>query len=375
MDATYATRSTGMIKIKNIAIVVNHLAIGGAQKSAARLSLILGDLGHKVTFIALYNNIDFKFNGEFIALSRDNENIFLRGFKQFIRFRKIVKQREFDLIIDFRGKYSFYKEFLICNLIYRNPNKIVFTVRESKLDNYFAKPYFLFKHFYKKLFRIITVFDQITEDVIQKYGLTNVSTINNGYDLESLKELSRVVISDYGVFIVAVGRFVKIKQFEELIDTYLKTDLPNNGIKLLLLGDGELKDEILKKIEVLNIDDKVILIPFQKNPYKFLSKAEFLVLCSKREGFPNVLIESLACGTPVISFDCQTGPRQIIRHEENGLLVRNQDFEALKVSMDKMISDKVLLQKCKENSMSSIKEYSFNNIQNYWMKLISELDY
>ena len=112
---------------------------------------------------------------------------------------------------------------------------------------------------------------------------------------------------------------------------------------------------------------------FVPNPYAYFNKAEFLVVTSRLEGFPMVLIESLACETPVISYDCPTGPREIIQHEKNGLLVKANDKYQMTKSMNRMVEDKGLYNKLSANAKNSVAHLSMDKIAAEWQSLIEEI--
>ena len=108
------------------------------------------------------------------------------------------------------------------------------------------------------------------------------------------------------------------------------------------------------KIKSKNLKDFVQLLPFQKDIVPYIQNAKATVLTSHFEGFPMSLVESLAVGTPVISVDCETGPREIVKNNVNGLLVENHNPKALAEAMSLMIEDKNLYQNCKNNAKKSV---------------------
>ena len=112
---------------------------------------------------------------------------------------------------------------------------------------------------------------------------------------------------------------------------------------------------------------------FVENPFPYYKKALFTVLSSKNEGFPNVLIETLATQTPVIAFDCFSGPNEIIEHEINGLLVDNQNFQALTEAMNAMIENVDLYQNCKQNAKESVRKFDVEIIGQQWQNLFKNV--
>ena len=112
---------------------------------------------------------------------------------------------------------------------------------------------------------------------------------------------------------------------------------------------------------------------FVANPYVYFKKAEFLIMTSELEGFPMVLIESLACGSPVVSYDCPTGPREIIQHEKNGLLVKANDKGKMTDSLNRMIEDSELYNKLRANAKNSVAHLSMDKIAAEWKSLIEKV--
>jgi N-acetylgalactosamine-N,N'-diacetylbacillosaminyl-diphospho-undecaprenol 4-alpha-N-acetylgalactosaminyltransferase len=84
-----------------------------------------------------------------------------------------------------------------------------------------------------------------------------------------------------------------------------------------------------------------------------------------------VLIEALASGTPVVSFDCKTGPNEIIQHEQNGLLVEDQNVSALSSNLTRLIKDEALYKQCKGNALSSVEPFTIQNVGREWLSLIN----
>jgi len=171
-------------------------------------------------------------------------------------------------------------------------------------------------------------------------------------------------------FIIAVGKYEnEIKQFDKLISSYAKSDLKEKQIHLVILGNGD-ESKLQKTISDHKIQNFVHLLGYQNNPFKYLSKAKFLVLSSKNEGFPNVILEALACEIPVVSFDCDFGPRDMITTFENGILVENQNWEKLTEALNLLISDEDLYQKSKQNTLKSIEPFLLEKIGNQWLNLL-----
>ena len=258
-------------------------------------------------------------------------------------------------------------------------NKIVFKtnmvnmVRHFNLEWYFPNPKFLSKYLYKGYMSINTVSKTIQQEIENKFSFSNVKTIYSPIDINYIKDKAQEQNTITGNYVIALGRLNVIKQFDKLIEAYKSSVLPLENIKLYIIGSGPEEKAIFTKIKTLQLEGKVSLMPFQNNPFSYLAGAKFLIMSSLGEGFPRVLIESLACETPIISFDCKSGPSEIVIDRKNGLLVENQNFEELTNAINTMHTDIDLYKVCKANTLNSIESFSMNATSVKWNKYINDL--
>lgn len=358
-----------------ICIVSEQLAGGGAERCSAILSQFFVANNCDVHHVIVIDRIEYEFAGEILNLGKLKKvgfNVFDR-FQRFQILYQFFNKNQFDFIIDTRVINKQWQEYFITKFVY---NATVIKMVHSFMTNlYFPKTNFLAKSIYSNAKKIVTVSKAIETKVIQKYSYNQVQTIYNPIDFDFVKKQSQFDINlDYD-FILAVGNMnTDVKQFDKLIDCYSKSDLPNLNYKLIILGEGVLISEYEKQVLSLNLQDKIFFKGKIENPFPYYKKAIFTVLTSKNEGFPTVLLESLACETPVVSFDCKSGPNEIISNNENGILVENQNKEKMIAAMNEMISNKKLYLHCKNNAKSSVDKFSIENIGNQWLQLLNSLN-
>jgi len=128
--------------------------------------------------------------------------------------------------------------------------------------------------------------------------------------------------------ILAVGRLTEAKDYPTLIKAFYHVRQQKEA-KLVILGDGEKREELLNLIKDMGLERDVDIIGFVQNPYAYMKRCSVFVLSSKWEGLPSVLVEALACGANVISTDCPSGPREILESGKYGCLVRVGDEKGL----------------------------------------------
>ena len=188
---------------------------------------------------------------------------------------------------------------------------------------------------YRRLYdgrNLVAVSEGVADDLKRALGLKSarVVRIYNGYDVEAIRAAAREAEPDLPAepFVLHVGRFMPQKRHDLLLDAFKQAGLPH---KLVLLAESspELDSMLLKK----QLGQQVLVAGFRRNPYPWMRAAELLVLSSDREGMPNVLVEALICGTRVVSTDCPSGPREILKGELARGLVPTGDAAALAAAM------------------------------------------
>ena len=243
-----------------------------------------------------------------------------------------VKQRKPDVIVTFGGNSVVS---LLTNLLYP---KFKCVVRLDANTSHVFPNIIFNKLFLHRAYKVISVSKGVEKNTIRinpklKY---NTSTIYNPiFDQEildkSLESVSHAFFaeSNKAPVLLHVGRFDGIAKNHELLITAFKEATNCVDLRLILLGTGPNENNIRKLVSDLGIENKVSFEGFQNNPYAYMKQVNLVVLSSKSEALPNVLIEAMACGTNVVSTDCACGPREILDNGKYGTLTPVGDYKAL----------------------------------------------
>jgi glycosyltransferase involved in cell wall biosynthesis len=166
-----------------------------------------------------------------------------------------------------------------------------------------------YRHLYGKR-PLIAVSNGVAHDLHQEIGARGpIEIIPNPFDLDALHQASGIATPGLPSrpYVIHVGRFAPQKRHDLLLDAWKRVGT-DHLLVLLTAPDPKLQG----MIDSRGLADRVLVAGFQVNPYPWIAGADLLVLCSDHEGLPNVLIEALACGTPSVSTDCPSGPREIL---------------------------------------------------------------
>ena len=140
--------------------------------------------------------------------------------------------------------------------------------------------------------------------------------------------------------VLSVGRLAPAKDHATLLRAFARV-VRSQPARLVILGEGPERGNLLRLAEQLGIAEQVDLPGFRVNPFAYMSKARLMVHSSKYEGFPNVLVQAMACGTPVVSTDCDHGPREILEDGKWGRLVPVGDAEAMAEAIMETLRDPI----------------------------------
>jgi glycosyltransferase involved in cell wall biosynthesis len=178
-----------------------------------------------------------------------------------------------------------------------------------------------------------------------------------------------MAVDDRRPVVLGMGRLHRQKGFERLIDAIAL--LPDPRPRLILLGTGPLHDELRDQAQALGVD--LMLPGFIADPVPWLAHASAFVLSSHWEGFGHVLVEGMACGVPVVSFDCPYGPRDIILSGYNGLLIRDGDLHALAAVLDELLQSPIRRATLRRQGQQAADSFALPTITSRYSKVLASV--
>ena len=227
---------------------------------------------------------------------------------------------------------------------------------------------------YKYADDVISLTKNGAKDICKVFNLPSqkVTTIHNPAfrsDIRRLQKTLPIELESSQNYITAVGRLSSEKDFSTLLRAFALIRESRSGTKLVILGEGNQRDYLETMARSLSIWEEVYMPGFVDNPFGYMSVADVFVLSSRWEGFGNVLVEAMACGTPVVSTDCPSGPTEILKDERWGYLVPVGDHEALAHAIlntldNPPVSSEELIERAKDFAPEEIAEEYLNVIKN-----------
>lgn len=246
-----------------------------------------------------------------------------------------------------------------------------------------------FKLLYRILFRptynffadrLIMVAYAAKKDAVDNWGVYehNISVIYNPQDIDELQQRAEEPIQDdwFTVanepILIAAGRLTKQKGFESLIKAFAILN-SKTKCRLVILGRGDLEQALKNLVEELGLTAHVRFLGFQKNPLKYIKHSSVFVLSSIWEAMPMILAEAMAVGIPVVSFDCPSGPREMLDGGNCGYLVEDQNIDALASTLFQVLKNPHEAKKKARRALEKVEQFRVIKIVDIYQKLLAEI--
>src|SRR5690625_4682939 len=297
-------------------------------------------------------------------LGFENKGSFQKKISELRTFRKLralLRQHRPDSVLSFMDKYNVFT--LLASAF--TGTKVFVSERSNPHKKRTGQMQLLRKYIYPYANGIIAQTELAKAKLFSLTNHKNIKVIPNPVkEIKSFPEIKKENI------IINVGRLVPEKGQKYLIDAFAR--IAPKEWKLVILGEGPLKEDLETQAITLNISNNVELPGAVKEVDWWLARASIFVFPSVSEGFPNALVEAMAAGLPCISFDCDSGPRDIIRNGENGILLEVRDVEALKFNIEKMMNDEALRRKMGKNAKNVKRKFSSKSISKEYFTFITK---
>jgi glycosyltransferase involved in cell wall biosynthesis len=174
-------------------------------------------------------------------------------------------------------------------------------------------------------------------------------------------------------WIIGIGRLSKEKGFDLLLEAFAQIADKHVDWSLRILGDGPAFASLERQIQNMGLEGRAFLMGRTSDPFPLLVKSSLFVLSSRFEGFPNALCEAMSCGLPVISFDCPSGPSEIIRNGVDGILLPRENLSALADAMDSLMSEPDRRNRLAAHAPDIIQRFGLERVLDEWEQLISQV--
>ena len=212
----------------------------------------------------------------------------------------------------------FFSKFKV---IIRESNHLSKKLDNKILSNRVLK--FLSKILYKRSNIIISPTEVISNDLRNNFLVPSkkIKVINNPVEISEIKRLSNLKLSEKlpKKFLIAIGRLTYQKNYDFLIDAYYHFQNKVKNCNLIILGQGPDEYSIKNKIKKLNLQNKIKLLGYKKNPFNYLKKSKLLVLTSRWEGYPNVLVQGMTLNKKIIATECYGSSKAVLGN--NGTII------------------------------------------------------
>lgn len=303
----------------------------------------------------------------------------INGSRRIRALRRLIEREAIDVVVSFGEIANAY------NLLTPHRARKVISIR-SDVDSHLAE--FgrassligaLLYRLYRRAETIVCVSKALAEQVRRRTPETaaRIVTINNLYPIDEIAAEGKQPLPEaYSFleaqrFILGVGSLIRPKGFDLLLQAFFC--IADRSLLLVLVGRGGEKPALLECARAVGVPERIVFIDHDDNPARYMSRAHLFVLPSRYEGFPNVLVEAMASGAPVVAFDCPTGPHEIIGNDTWGRLVPNGDVRRLASAIQSLLDDETTRLRLKALSRARAADFRAERIVGQWQAVLAQV--
>ena len=354
-----------------ILFYIGNLKKGGAERVVVTLSNRLVK-DNDVTIITTTDekpeyNLDKKISLFILKDFADNKNILTKNIIYLKKLKKYIKDINPDIIVGFLPEPSY--RLLLLRPFIRTP-VIISDRNDPKIEYASLKNKIIMKWLYHRadgfVFQTSEAQNYFSKKIQSKSIVIANPVDDKFFNVNYCGEKSKEFIN--------VGRLNEQKNQIFLIDCFKEVIKKHSDYKLLIYGDGNMKDEISSYVKINKLNNNIKLCGNVDDIENILKEKKGFILSSKYEGMPNALMEAMAVGVPCISTDCPCGgPRELIKNNINGLLVKSNDKNELVSAMYKIIENDKMCKKIAMAAKKNMNNYSCDKIVSKWFEFMKEV--
>jgi glycosyltransferase involved in cell wall biosynthesis len=356
-----------------ISVVLSALGAGGAERVVSILANKWAARGYRVTILTMeeesatpYYRFDDRISIRRLGLPAEGSMTSLVAvanvLRRVARLRSELAKGEPDVILSFLTRPN-----ILTLLATRGRNIPVIISERNNPQQQIAPPVWasLRRWLYPKAYCLVT----ITRGALDTFP---ASVRHRGWVIPNPVELPEGCCARRGTKVLtAVGRLVPQKGFDLLLSAFAQLAARFPDWTLTIWGDGPERERLKQQRDGLGLGSRVTFAGISASPGRWIETADVFVLSSRYEGWGNVLMEAMAAGLPVVSFDCPWGPREMIEHDVNGILVANGNVTALVSALSQVMGDDALRARLSARAPLTARQFEPAKILAEWDRLIA----
>lgn len=381
--------------MKKVDFFIPNFDALGAQMVAINVANYLSKY-FLINFVVFNDSGEFKklLDKDIRIIKLDNSVLNFSKFKtlnRIIQYFKYAKKNKTDIVISFApitNIVSLFAKFFNHSLKVVIQEHCFPSLAVKDRQNLSVVWAALFKNLIFKFYNysdlFVTISGAIKEDFVNNFGVKSdlIKIVRNPVDINKITTLAELdikrdkfVFENEKKYMIGVGRLVDQKNFSKLLDIFDIVKKNNPNTDLIILGQGPNLNDLVKKTEELDLVSSVHFLGFQDNPYQFLKRADCFCLTSVWEGLPQVIAEAMICKIPVVSVDCESGPREMIENNTTGILVDKKDDILFAKSVCDILNGRVINRDLiVERAYNfAVKEYSIENCLLKYLNIINSI--